>query len=82
VILNLVLNACEAMPEGGNIWIRTKRKNSQVIIEVEDQGVGIPRNIWRQFLSLFSLPKQKKEAPGWGFLSAMELSKATGEKLR
>lgn len=43
VFLNIVKNAIEAMPNGGDIKIRVKKKASTVTIEFQDQGVGIPK---------------------------------------
>jgi signal transduction histidine kinase len=45
VFFNLITNALEAMPHGGEIRIGTKRKDNCVLIEVEDTGPGIPRGI-------------------------------------
>lgn len=44
VLLNVFLNAHEAMPGGGTIRVRTRRLSPrEVSVEVEDTGVGIPR---------------------------------------
>jgi nitrogen fixation/metabolism regulation signal transduction histidine kinase len=42
VLVNLVKNAEEAMPQGGRIQVRARPEGSQVWLEVEDQGPGIP----------------------------------------
>jgi len=41
LILNLVRNGMEAMPTGGNLTIRTSMTNGEVVLEVEDEGIGI-----------------------------------------
>lgn len=42
-ILNLVLNACQAMPHGGTVAIATARGGAEwAVVRVSDEGVGIP----------------------------------------
>ena len=41
-LLNLVLNSCEAMPEGGRLDIGLKEDAGEVLLEVGDTGRGIP----------------------------------------
>jgi signal transduction histidine kinase len=41
VLLNLTRNAVEAMKDAGTISIRAKQINKEVVIEVEDTGIGI-----------------------------------------
>ncbi|MFB3903197.1 MAG: ATP-binding protein [Acidobacteriota bacterium] len=41
VLQNLVLNAIDAMPNGGRLVIKTRRQSTGMLLEVEDTGVGL-----------------------------------------
>ncbi len=43
VVWNLVLNAAQATPEQGHIELRVRPSGAGIEIDVEDEGVGIPR---------------------------------------
>ncbi|MFJ7726215.1 ATP-binding protein [Neobacillus sp. NPDC097160] len=44
VFLNLLKNAIEAMPQGGNIEVKVKEKEEgKITIKIIDQGIGIPK---------------------------------------
>jgi len=45
LILNFTRNACEAMPSGGVLRIGTSVDNDEVVLEIQDQGTGIPPEI-------------------------------------
>lgn len=55
VLLDLVLNAVQAMPEGGVVTLRAAKLSDAIAIEVQDEGVGInPENIEKIFDPFFT----------------------------
>lgn len=57
-LLNLALNACQAMPDGGTLTMSARRgKGGQVILEVEDTGTGIARDQLEKIFDLYYTTK-------------------------
>ena len=44
VFMNLILNACQAMPAGGDIVIAVRREAAEAVVCVSDTGCGIPES--------------------------------------
>ena len=55
VFLNLLVNACQAICQEGDIWIRTRSKNEMAFVEIEDNGSGITQpNLGKIFEPFFT----------------------------
>ena len=55
VVMNLMLNAYQAMPVGGTVSVSTRREGDQVVLSVRDTGCGIsPAHIKRIFDPFFT----------------------------
>jgi PAS domain S-box-containing protein len=66
VFMNLILNARDAMPRGGELTIATECENSLVHIEVSDNGVGIPPDHLSKIFDPFFTTKATSRGTGLG----------------
>jgi two-component system NtrC family sensor kinase len=58
MLINLVDNACNAMPQGGKLSVATRETDSGISIRVSDTGTGIaPENMTRVFSPFFTTRK-------------------------
>jgi len=79
VFLNLVINAIEAMPDGGALTIRSEVLGDTVITSVSDTGNGIPpENLEKIFQPLFTT---KTKGIGLGLAVSRRLVEANGGTL-
>lgn len=66
VLLALVMNAIEAMPRGGTLWLRSAARDSTVVLNVQDDGVGIPPDVLPQLFEPFFTTKERGHGVGLG----------------
>jgi len=66
VMLNIFKNGKEAMPKGGVLTVRTVREGNQVLIHIQDTGMGIPEEIRDKIFDAFFTTKQKVKGVGLG----------------
>ena len=66
VLLNLVLNGQDAQPDGGWIRIRTRRREGKAMIEVSDEGAGIPPENLNKIFDAFFTTKDQVSGVGLG----------------
>ncbi len=54
VLHNLVRNAVEAMPQGGEVTVSVSRKGLELLWEIADNGPGIPEELSDRLFTLFA----------------------------
>ncbi len=81
IFLNLVLNAKDAMPDGGKLTIKTGMEGKEkIIVEITDTGKGIPQNMLDKIFDPFFTTKNEKHGVGIGLSivhSAIERNNGT-----
>jgi two-component system cell cycle sensor histidine kinase/response regulator CckA len=93
VIINLAVNARDAMPNGGRLTIRTRNISEReslkladlnvtageyVLIEVEDTGVGMPAEVTSKIFEPFFTTKDVGKGTGLGLSTVYGIVKQTG----
>lgn len=85
VIINLCVNARDAMPDGGTIGISLKSysKNNQkiVAISIQDDGDGIPEEIQIKIFDPFFTTKESGKGTGLGLSQVQDFIKSVGGSL-
>lgn len=66
VVLNLINNATQAMDDGGQLTLRSRRNGDFVELEVEDDGHGIPDEVMPKIFDPFFTTKAVGEGTGLG----------------
>jgi signal transduction histidine kinase len=68
VLMNLILNAIDVLPEKGEIRIKTdaERRNGFLAVDISDNGPGMPDHILRQIFDPFFTTKPQGKGTGLG----------------
>ena len=76
IMYNLVNNAIQAMPKGGDLAIHAFQDKNDIVITVKDTGVGIPEGIKSKLFTPMFTTKSKGQ--GFGLVVIKRLTEALG----
>ena len=63
-LLNIIINACQAMPDGGTLTLTTARHNNQAELIIGDTGIGIAEEMREKIFNLYFTTKEKGSGIG------------------
>ncbi len=82
VFLNIFKNAKEAMQKGGTLTVRTSREDNNVLIDIQDTGMGIPEEVKDKIFEAFFTTKQKVKGVGLGLSVCYGIIKDHGGEIK
>jgi two-component system, NtrC family, sensor kinase len=80
-VVNILMNAAQAMPGGGKILIKTGRGDQYVFISIADTGVGIKEEDLEKIFEPFFTTKEKEQGTGLGLSLCKRLIEANAGKI-
>jgi signal transduction histidine kinase len=81
VLINLMVNAVQAMPDGGRLTIRTGVTGNTVTLGVEDTGVGISDEALNKIFHPFFTTKDADQGTGLGLSVVDDIVKSHGGEI-
>ena len=76
ILMNLIINAIQAMPEGGKLSINARKELQNIMIFVQDTGVGIPEDAKPNIFKPMFTTKAKGQ--GFGLVVVKRLTETLG----
>jgi len=81
VLVNLVVNAIQAMPKGGRLTISTRHRESTAVLSVADTGLGMSGDVRKRVFLPFFTTKDVNEGTGLGLAVAHGIVSAHGGRI-
>jgi len=73
LLVNLPLNACDASQRGDQVEVRARTAEGRMVLEVTDQGKGIPEALAERVMEPFFTTKPQGQGTGLGLAIAREI---------
>ncbi|MEO6333362.1 MAG: ATP-binding protein, partial [Pyrinomonadaceae bacterium] len=81
VVLNIFLNARDAMPDGGELKVSSRSREAEVVIEISDTGTGIETGSAKHVFDPFFTTKSAGKGTGLGLAVCYGIVTAHGGSL-
>jgi PAS domain S-box-containing protein len=81
LLMNLAVNARDAMPQGGRLAIRTRQTAEEVVLEVEDDGHGMAADVRTQMFEPFYTTKPPGKGTGLGLATVYGIVQQSGGRI-
>jgi two-component system cell cycle sensor histidine kinase/response regulator CckA len=81
VLLNLCVNARDAMPGGGRVTLSAKARGGFVVFVVEDTGPGIPASVIDKIFDPFFTTKEAGKGTGLGLSTSQAIVRSHGGRI-
>ncbi len=80
-VLNMLLNAANAIKDNGTITVSTIYENNHILISVKDNGEGIPEDVLPRIFDPFFTTKQVGDGTGLGLSVSHDMIKSHGGEI-
>ncbi|MDY6900032.1 MAG: HAMP domain-containing sensor histidine kinase, partial [Cyanobacteriota bacterium] len=82
IVINLLSNCIKFTPNGGQVWVRTRRLDGYIQLEFRDTGIGIPdaeiSKIFNRFYKVRPIVNEETGSAGLGLTIVEKLIKRCG----
>ena len=81
IVMNIALNATQAMPEGGQLHISSREENRAIVLVIADTGTGISEEMQKKIFDPFFTTKEVGEGTGLGLAVTLSLVQRLGGQI-